>query len=90
MLKQHHLYQHHRICTRPTYFMVVVRIQPLIQPVVVHDSLYLSQQMVLGHQCVYIRYHDIPPRIFFPFFHVLSPPFLFYQKRERFCSFLTG
>ena len=69
MLDQYHLDEYHRIRPRPSCLMVIVWIQSLIQPVIVHDVLDLPKQMLFGDQCFDVRCDYISPRIFPPVFH---------------------
>ena len=43
MLNEHHFYEHDRVCARAAVVMAVVRIQPFIQPLIIHDLFYLPQ-----------------------------------------------
>ena len=73
MLDQYHLDQNYRVCSWPSVVMAIVWIKPLIQPVIIHHFLYLSQQMILRHQCVDVYKYHISPRVFFPFVHDNTP-----------------
>ena len=61
VLDKDHLDEHHRVCARHAVVMAIVRLQPLIQPVVVHDFLNLPQQMVLRYQGIQVRYDWFSP-----------------------------
>ena len=80
MLDEYHLYKDYRICARPTVVMAVIRLQPFIQPFVIHDLFDLSKQMVFRHQCVYVYDDWRFSRISFPVFHPLAPLLILYQK----------
>ena len=64
MLNEYHLDQHNRICAGTAVVMAVVRIQPLIQPLIVHNSLYFAQQMLLWHQRLPIYDDWLMPCVF--------------------------
>ena len=71
--------------------MAIVPLQPLIQPVVIHDLLDLTQQMILRHQHIQIHDHRFPPRVFSPLLHTKHPRFLYYTGIGGvWTSFLTG
>ena len=83
MLDQHHLDQYDRVGTRPAIVMAVIRLQFLVQPVVVHDLLNFSQQMGLWHQHIDVYYHCLFPRVFFPFLHKTTPvPFIIQEMGD--------
>ena len=73
MLNEYHLDQHNRICAGTAIVMAVVRVQPLIQPLIVHSSLYFPQQMLLWHQRLQIYDDWLMPCVFSPTFHVNTP-----------------
>ena len=60
MLNEYHLDKHNRICAG-SVVMAVVRVYPLIQPLIVHNFLYFAQQVILGYQCIYIHHYDVFP-----------------------------
>ena len=73
MLNEYHLDQHNRICAGTAIVMAVVRVQPLIQPLIVHNSLYFAQQMLLWHQRLQIYDDWLMPCVFSPAFRVKTP-----------------
>ena len=56
----------------------IVSFQTLIQPVVIHDLLYLAQQMVFRYQHIQIHDHCFFACVFSPLFHTQHPRFLYY------------
>ena len=73
MLNEYHLDQHNRICAGTAIAMAVVRVQPFIQPLIIHDLFYFPQQMLLWHQRLQIYDDWLMPCIFPPTFHVNTP-----------------
>ena len=61
MLNEYHFYEHNRICAGTAIAMAVVRVQPFIQPLIIHDLFYFPQQVILGYQCIYIHHYDVFP-----------------------------
>lgn len=61
MLNEYHLDKHNRICAGTAIVMAVVRFQPFIQPLIIHDLFYFPQQVILGYQCIYIHHYDVFP-----------------------------
>ena len=53
--------------------MAIVWIKPLVQPVIIHYFLYLSQQMILRYQCINVHEYHISTCVFLPFFHNNTP-----------------
>ena len=53
--------------------MAIIWIKPLVQPVIIHHFLYLSQQMILRYQCVNVHEYHISPSVFLPFIHDNNP-----------------
>ena len=91
MLQQYHFDQHDRVRPGTAIGMAIVPLQPLIQPVVIHDLLDLTQQMILRHQHIQIHDHRFPPRVFSPLLHTKHPRFLYYTGIGGvWTSFLTG
>ena len=54
-------------------FQIIVWIEALIQPFVIHYLFYLPQKMILWYQCVYVRNDRVSPRVFSPFLHDNTP-----------------
>ena len=73
VLKEHHFYKHNRIGPGAAVVMAIVRSQPFIQPFIIHDLFYFSQQMVFRYQCIQIYNDWLAPRISSPVFHENSP-----------------
>ena len=73
MLNEYHLDQHNRICVGTAIVMAVVRFQPFIQPLIIHDLFYFPQQMLLWHQRLQIYDDWLMPCIFSPAFHENTP-----------------
>ena len=73
MLNEYHLDKHNRICAGTAVVMAVVRVQPFIQPLIIHDLFYFPQQMLLWHQRLQIYDDWLMPCIFPPTFHVNTP-----------------
>ena len=73
MLNEYHLDQHNRICAGTAIVMAVVRVQPFIQPLIIHDLFYFPQQMLLWHQRPQIYDDWLMPCVFSPAFHVNTP-----------------
>ena len=73
MLNEYHLDQHNRICAGTAIAMAVVRVQPFIQPLIIHDLFYFPQQMLLWHQRLQIYDDWLMPCIFSPAFHENTP-----------------
>ena len=65
-----------------TIVMAVIRRQPFIQPFVIHDFLYLPQQMVFRNQCLQIHNDWLMPCIFSPIFHENTTLFLYYARNR--------
>ena len=51
-----------------------------MQPIVVHDFFYFSQQMVPGNQCFQIRNHNFFAGILLPVFLPITAFLPLYQK----------
>ena len=79
VLYQHHLDEHYRVCTRPTIVVAVIRIQPLIQPLIIHDLFDFPKQMLFRHQSFQVCYYRLSPGIFSPLFHEYTPISVLYQ-----------
>ena len=73
MLNEYHFYEHNRICAGTAIVMAVVRFQPFIQPLIIHDLFYFPQQMLLWHQRLQIYDDWLMPCIFSPAFHENTP-----------------
>ena len=73
MLNEYHLDKHNRICAGTAIAMAVVRFQPFIQPLIIHDLFYFPQQMLLWHQRLQIYDDWLMPCIFSPAFHENTP-----------------
>ena len=73
MLNEYHFYEHNRICAGTAIVMAVVRVQPFIQPLIIHDLFYFPQQMLLWHQRLQIYDDWLMPCIFSPAFHENTP-----------------
>ena len=73
MLNEYHLDKHNRICAGTAIVMAVVRVQPFIQPLIIHDLFYFPQQMLLWHQRLQIYDDWLMPCIFSPAFHENTP-----------------
>ena len=73
VLDEYHLDKHHRVRTGSAVVVAVQRVEPLIQPVVIHDLLNLAEQMILGHQRIQIDDDRLPPCVVFPLFHKNTP-----------------
>ena len=73
MLNEYHLDKHNRICAGTAIAMAVVRFQPFIQPLIIHDLFYFPQQMLLWHQRLQIYDDWLLPCIFSPAFHENTP-----------------
>ena len=73
MLNEYHLYKHNWICTGAAIVMAVVRVQPFIQPLIIHDLFYFPQQMLLWHQRLQIYDDWLMPCVFSPAFHENTP-----------------
>ena len=73
MLNEYHFYEHNRICAGTAVVMAVVRFQPFIQPLIIHDLFYFPQQMLLWHQRLQIYDDWLLPCIFSPAFHENTP-----------------
>ena len=73
MLNEYHFYEHNRICAGTAVVMAVVRFQPFIQPLIIHDLFYFPQQMLLWHQRLQIYDDWLMPCIFSPAFHENTP-----------------
>ena len=79
VLYQHHLDEHYRVCTRPTIVVAVIRLQPLIQPLIIHDLFNLPKQMLFRYQSFQVCYYRLSPGIFSPLFHEYTPISVLYQ-----------
>ena len=73
MLNEYHLDKHNRICAGTAIAMAVVRVQPFIQPLIIHDLFYFPQQMLLWHQRLQVYDDWLMPCIFSPAFHANTP-----------------
>ena len=82
MLNEHHFYENNRACSRSAIVMAVVWLQPLIQSVVVHDFLNLTQQMFCRNQGIYVNNNGFLPHIFSPLFHKNAPFCDYYITNE--------
>ena len=86
MLDEHHFNKHDRVCAGTAHLVIVQRIQPLIQPVVVHDLLDFAQKMVFGYEHIYVNNHCFAAGVFGVLFHEgasLGGFLLLYQKPSR-------
>ena len=61
------------ICTGAAIVMAVVRVQPFIQPLIIHDLFNLPQKMVFRHQCLQLHNDWLMPCVLSPVFHKTSP-----------------
>ena len=46
VLNEHYFYKHNRIGSGAAVVMAIVRVKSFIQPFIIHDLFYFSQQMV--------------------------------------------
>ena len=71
--RKHSLNKHNRICAGTAIAMAVVRVQPFVQPLIIHDLFYFPQQMLLWHQRLQIYDDWLMPCIFSPVLHKDTP-----------------
>ncbi len=82
MLNQNHLEQHHWIDTGTPVIFTIEGLYQFIQHLEIYSCVYLSKQMLLGHQTFCI-YHFNYPTIQFSSFQYFHHPLLFYHPNEK-------
>ena len=60
--------------------MAVIRCQPIVQPLIIHDLFYLPQQMLFRHQSLQVYHYNFFPSVSSPFFHTEHLRFFYYTR----------